>query len=185
MRIDNFFPLKMRSNFYLPPDWKDARRALSLPTFLGLFLLFVSLLGCAPTYSPGDANQSGSAVSSNGLPELTDETLNKEINDSFVREVPEINGTGEPISWSFDEDEPKEFTVVEKHVEGDRATIIIDIKTSSAPRSRSPKYLAGQIRTKWKLDSGWALRTWEIVETENISLKYKNLPKPPEQNSNR
>jgi hypothetical protein len=119
------------------------------------------------------------------LPELTEETLRHEINDAYVREVPEENGAGEPINWSFDEDEPKEFAVVDKQMEGDRATIIIDIKTSSAPRSRSPKHLAGQIRTKWKLQTGWALRRWEIVETENISMKYKNLPKPPEQNSNR
>ncbi len=70
-------------------------------------------------------------------------------------------------------------------MEGERATIIIDIKTNSSPGARSPRYLAGQIRTKWELQTGWALRTWEIVETENISMKYKNLPKPPAQNSNR
>ena len=29
--------------------------------------------------------------------------------------------TGEPVSWSFDEDEPKEITIVEKQVDGTRA----------------------------------------------------------------
>jgi hypothetical protein len=49
---------------------------------------------------------------------------------------------------------------------------------------RNPRSLAGQIRTEWELKTGWALRKWEIVETENISMKYKNLL-PPAQNSNR
>ena len=175
----------MESNFHSPNDWKNARRTFSPPPFLALFLLLACSFGCAPTYSPGDTNQSGSAVSANDLPEITDEILQREINDIYIREVHEENGAGEPISWRIDEDEPRDFTVVDKQIEGERATIVLDIKTQSAPRSREPKYLAGQIRTIWKLETGWALRTWEIVETENVSLKYKNLPKPPGQNSNR
>lgn len=158
-----------------------------LSLFLGLALLLACSFGCAPSSSPeGDSKQSGSASStSNGLPEITDEKIREEINDAFVRDVPEENGTSEPINWSFDEDEPKELTVADKQLEDGRATIIIDIKTQSAPRSRSPRQLTGQIRTKWELKTGWALRTWEIVETENVSMKYKNLPKPTAQNSNR
>jgi len=166
--------------------WNTLRVTFFLASFLGLVLLLACLLGCAPSSSPGDGKQNGSASSaSNDLPEITDEKIREEINDAYVREVPEESGAGEPISWRFDEDEPKEFAVVEKQIEGTRATIIIDIKTSSAPGARTPRHLAGQIRTKWELQTGWALRTWEIVETENISMKYKNLPKPPTQNSNR
>jgi len=161
------------------------RRRFLLSSFLGLALLLACSFGCAPS-SPGDGKQNGSASSaSNDLLEITDETLREEINDAYVREVPEENGAGEPINWSFDEEEPKEFTVVEKQIEGERATIIIDIKTTSAPGARTPRQLAGQIRTKWELQTGWVLRRWEIVETENISMKYKNLPKPPASNSNR
>ena len=166
--------------------WNMPRGAFTLSSFLGLAMLLACLFGCAPSSSSqGDGKQNSSASGSNELPEITDETLGKEINDVYIREVPEENGAGEPISWRIDEDEPKEFTVVEKQMEGDRATIIIDIKTESAPGARAPRYLAGQIRTKWELQTGWALRTWEIVETENISMKYKNLPKPPAENSNR
>ena len=158
-------------------------RLLSL--FLGLSLLFCSF-GCAPSASSGNGNRSEPASSaSNDTLEITDEKIREEINDAYLREVPEENRAGEPISWRFDEEEPKEFTVVEKQLEGDRATITLDIKTQSAPGARTPRQLAGQIRTKWELQTGWALRTWEIVETENISIKYKNLPKPPAQNSNR
>jgi hypothetical protein len=161
------------------------RETFLLSSFLGLALLLTCSFGCAPSSLQGDGKQSGSASATNDLPEITDEKIREEINNAYVREVPEENGAGEPISWRFDEDEPKKFTVVEKKMEGERATIIIDIKTSSPPRARTPRQLAGQIRTKWELKTGWALRTWEIVETENISMKYKNLPKPPAQNPNR
>ena len=160
-----------------------ARPSFLQASFLGLALLLACSFGCAPSASPGNGQQNPSA--SGEIPEITDEKIRGEINDVYIREVPEESGTGEPISWRIDEDEPKEFTIVEKQTQGDRATIVIDIKTQSAPGARNPRYLAGQIRTKWELETGWALRTWEIVETENISMKYKNLPKPPAQNSNR
>ncbi len=149
-------------------------------SFLGLIGLFFSS-GCAPTYSPqtGGDQQNSSAPASNVIPEITAETIRAEINDAYVREVPEENGANEPISWRFDEDEPKEFAVVEQQIEETRATIIINIETRSAPDSRTQRYLAGQIRTKWELQTGWMLRQWELVETENISLKYKNLSQPP------
>jgi len=182
MRTDEFLPLTMRS---IRHAWNVPRATFLLSSFLGLALLLACSFGCAPSSSPGDGKQSGSSSAPNYLPEITDETLRQEINDAYVREVPEENGVSEPINWGFDEEEPKEFTVVEKQMEGERATIIIDIKTKSAPGARSPRHLAGQIRTKWELQTGWVLRKWEIVETENISMKYKNLPKPPAQNSNR
>lgn len=177
---------------FLPPAMRlirdvlnPTRRVFFHSSFLGLALLLACSLGCAPTPSIGDGSQSPPSSASNELPEITDETLREEINDVYIKEVPEENGAGVPISWRIDEDEPKEFTIVEKQMEGDRATIVLDIKTQTAPGAREPKYLAGQIRTKWELQTGWALRTWEIVETENISLKYKNLTMPPAQNSNR
>ena len=183
MCIDEFLPLTIKSIRHVQ---NMPRATFLLASFLGLVLLLACSFGCAPSSSQGDDKQNPPASSaSNDIPEITDEKIQEEINDAYVREVPEENGAGEPINWGFDEEEPKEFTVVEKQMEGERATIIIDIKTQSAPGARSPKYLAGQIRTKWALQTGWVLRKWEIVETENISMKYKNLPKPPAQNSNR
>ena len=181
MRIDKFLPptiISMRHVRNVP------RRRFLLSSFLGLALLLACSFGCAPSSSQGDGKQSQPASASD-IPEITDEKIREEINDAYVREVPEENGAGEPINWGFDEEEPKEFMVVEKQTEGERATIIIDIKTTSAPGARTPRQLAGQIRTKWELQTGWVLRRWEIVETENISMKYKNLPKPPASNSNR
>ena len=185
MRIDKFTPLTIKSIRHIRQIWDAPHARFLLASFLGLALLIPCSFGCAPSSSTGDGQQNQSASASNEIPEITDEKIREEINDAYVREVPEENGAGEPISWRFDEDEPKEFASVEKQMEGERATILIDIKTKSAPGARTPRYLAGKIRTKWELQTGWALRTWEIVEAENISLKYKNLPAPPAQNSNR
>jgi len=182
MHKDEFLPLTMGLIRHV---WDVPRTTSTLTSFLGLALLLACSFGCAPSSSQGDGKQNPPASASSDIPEITDEKIREEINDAYIRQVTEENGAGEPINWGFDEEEPKEFTVVEKQMESERATIIIDIKTKSAPNARSPRHLAGQIRTKWELQTGWVLRKWEIVETENISMKYKNLPKPPAQNSNR
>ena len=182
MRTDEFLPLTMKSIRHV---WNVPRATVLLPSFLGLALLLTCSFGCAPPSSQGDGKQNGSAPVSDELPELTEEIIKEQINETRVWEVPEESGAAEPITWNFDEDEPKEIAVVEKQMEGERATIVLDIKTRSAPGWRNPRSLAGQIRTEWELKTGWALRKWEIVRTENISMKYKNLPKPPAQNSNR
>ena len=146
-------------------------------------MLLVFSFGCGgPPSSPVGG---GPSTSSNDSPELTDEVIHERINDARVREVPAENGTAPPISWHFNRDEPKEIAVIEKQFDGTSATIVLDIKTGSSPRARNPRHLAGQIRTEWELRTGWVLRRWEIVRTENISMKYRDLPKPPAENSNR
>ena len=152
---------------------------MSRVTFLRSSILGFALLATCSCGPP--SSQQGTSPGPTDVPELTDELIHERINDAWIREVPEANGAAEPITWSFDESEPKEIAVVEKQVDGTRATIVLDVKTGSAPRSRNNLQLAGQIRTKWALQTGWVLRRWEIVETENISMKYKSLPKSPEQ----
>jgi hypothetical protein len=130
MRIDEFLPQSIK----LIRDVLNMPRAtFTLSSSLGLTLLLFCSFGCAPPASQGDGKQTGStSTASNDIPEITEEKIHQEINDVYIREVPEENGAGEPISWRIDEDEPKEFTIVEKQMEGERATIIIDIKTQSA-----------------------------------------------------
>jgi hypothetical protein len=158
------------------------RRLFLLSSSLVVAILIGFSFGCGPPSSP---NNDGAASDSTGTPELTDQVINERINRAWIRDVPEENGAADPIFWNFDESEPKEIRVVEKQIDGNGATIVLDISTTSAPGTRNPRQLSGQIRTEWKLQSGWVLRQWEIVKTENISMKYKNLPKPPAQNSNR
>lgn len=139
-----------------------------------ILLLVVCLFGCGGPASSTDGQQS---AASTDMPELTDELIAERINEAWIGKVPEENGTAEPIHWNFDRDEPKEISIVEKQVNGTRATVVLDIKTGSSPRARAKRRLAGQIRTEWALRTGWVLRQWEIVDTENISMKYKDLPK--------
>jgi hypothetical protein len=152
--------------------------------FLSAVLMTISF-GCGSSDSQGEAARSGSSPVSDAVPELSDDTIRERINNAYVRKVPEESGAGEPIGWSFSFEEPKDITVVEKQIEGNHATLLLDVKTGTGPRARQPRYLAGQIRTQWELRTGWVLRQWEIVDVENISMKYKNLPKPTEQNANR
>jgi hypothetical protein len=151
-------------------------------SFVGLTVLLAFSAGCG---GPSSRGEGAPAAASGDLPELTEEIIRERINDARVRDVPAENGTAPPIAWSFDHDEPKEITVIEKQVEGTRATIVLDIKTASSPRARNPRHLAGQVRTGWELRTGWVLRRWEIVGTENISMKYRDLPKPAAENPGR
>jgi len=159
------------------------RTPIILSLSLGLALILASSFGCAPSSPQSGSGQDSASSTSTQVPEITKETIDERINNTRVRDVMPENGTGEPISWSFDEDEPKEIVVVEKQGKGAHVTIILDIKTQSSPRANNLRYLAGQIRTDWELQTGWVLRRWEIVNTENISMKYKDLPKTPPQNS--
>ena len=180
MQRDEFLMPTMK---ILPHFCNKMRRASLLLTFLVLSFLLVFSFGCAPSSSPTDGAQSSSAP--NDLPELTDEIIRERINYTRVRQIPVENGNGEAISWTFVGNEPKEIIVIDKRIDGSRATVVLDIKTGSGPNARTPRVLAGQIRTEWELKTGWALRTWEIIAVENISMKVSNLPKPPENNSNR
>ncbi|MGH9900820.1 MAG: hypothetical protein ACRD68_03170, partial [Pyrinomonadaceae bacterium] len=89
------------------------------------------------------------------------------------------DNTSKPTPWVFDEDEPKEYEVLEQSIDGDRATFLIDMKTSTAPRARNQLQLSGKLRLHYELQSGWVTRKWEIVSVENISMKYRAvLPSP-------
>lgn len=149
--------------------------------YIAIALLMIGSFGCGPNASTGE----GETTASGEVPDITQELIYERINDAWIREVPEETGTAQPISWNFDADEPKEITVVEKQMDDTRATLVLDIKTGSAPRARANRQLAGQIRTEWELRTGWVLRRWEIVDVENISMKYKDLPKTTPDNSNR
>jgi hypothetical protein len=182
----------MRPNEFLPPAAGSGRRLRNAPratflllSFLGLIVLSVCSSGCAPSSSPPGEGAQGPVAASNDLPELTEEMIREQIDSTRIRKVPEENGAADPINWSFYEQDPEEIAVVERQINGTHATVVLDIKTRSAPKAREQRSLAGQIRTEWELKTGWLLRRWELVGTENISMKYKNLPKPPAQNSNR
>lgn len=138
-----------------------SRRAFSL-----LLLLLLSTLagGCEGGQPPEDQR-----------PEITLETIREDINGKRVS-VPAEGGASELSSWRFAHSEPKEIEVLEKQLAGDQATFVIDLRTRTSPRSEQQGYtkkLAGRLRLHYELQSGFALRKWEIVRIENISFVYQ------------
>ena len=140
------------------------------------FILFIALsLACAcATAPPRDAAPDSAAVGSDARPDITPEKIRQHVVGEQVRGVPEENNAADPVDWRFLDDEPKEFNVVEKQMDGERATIVIDMQTRSTPEARNQRRLAGRLRLHYELQNGWITRKWEIVEIENISMKYKN-----------
>lgn len=154
----------------------------SLIRLVPLLLLTLVLSSACATSAPSGVSPQATA---DKRPELTEEKIHKTINDARVRDVPEVNNAAQPISWSFDSDEPKEISILDKQIEGDRATIVLDIKTRSAPGARSPRQLSGKIRLRYELETGWVLRQWTIAEVENISMTYRNEPQENKSESER
>lgn len=108
-------------------------------------------------------------------PEITVEKIREDINGRRVS-VPAEDGAAEPSNWRFHPNEPKEIEIVEKHLAGDKATLVIDMRTRTSPRAEQrgmTKKLAGRLRLHYELQSGFVLRKWEIVRIENISFAYQ------------
>ena len=146
--------------------------------FVPALSVLLAAIACGPPPSQSGGGQGSSASGTENLPELTQKMIEDRINGTRVRDVKPESGTGEPVSWGFDYDEPKEITVLDRQMNGPQATVVLDIKTQSSPRSSTLRILKGQLRQKWVLRSGWALREWEIADVENISMTYRDEPKP-------
>ena len=132
-------------------------------------LLLVGLLACAGACAGGGGS---SPPADDQRPEITAEKIREDINGERV-EVPPAEGITESRSWRFERHEPKEIEIVEKQLDGDSATIVIDIRTGSAPRVEKPKKLSGRLRLHYRLENGLVLRQWEIVEIDNLSFAYQ------------
>jgi len=92
-------------------------------------------------------------------PKITLETIQKDIVGK---------NTGEGImSWTFDKNEPREISIVESKYEGDKATIIIDMKTQSAPGSFMRLQFAGKLRLHYE----WIANEWNLTRAENLTFK--------------
>lgn len=154
---------------------KSPHSAHPFSLFVALSLFATVFLACAcATSPPEDAAPDSASVGSDAPPDITPEKIRQHVIGEQVRDVPEENNAAEPIDWRFIDDEPKEFNVVEKQMDGERATVVIDMQTRSTPDARNQRRLAGRLRLHYELQTGWVTRQWEIVEIENISMKYKN-----------
>ena len=76
--------------------------------------------------------------------------------------------TGEGLmGWTFEKNEPREISILESKYEGDKATIIIDMKTQSAPGSFMREQRAGKLRLHYE----WIAKEWNLVRVENLTFK--------------
>jgi hypothetical protein len=136
-----------------------------------------ALAACAASCGGGNsAGGPGLSATPEQRPELD---INKVINTAWVEDVPAADGKGRPSSWDFEEREPKEITVVEQKVEGDRATCVVDIKTRSHPRDRRQMSLEGRLKLHMELRTEFIFREWRVTDVENISFKYTMLNPTP------
>jgi hypothetical protein len=138
-----------------------SRRTLPL-----LSLLFLSVLAAACESGPPPEDK---------RPEITLEKIREGLNGKYV-EVPAEDDASKPTHWRFFPGEPKEIKILETQLSGERATVTIDLLTRTSPRSEEQGYkkkLAGRLRLHYELQTGFALRTWEIVRIDNISFAFQ------------
>ena len=110
-------------------------------------------------------------------PDITVETILEDLNRQRVN-VPAEDGTAETSSWQFFPNEPKEIEILEKQVAGDKAILVINLRTGTSPRAEQQgikKKLAGKLRLHYELKSYFVVRKWEIVGMENISFAYQKV----------
>ena len=151
---------------------------------LTLALLLCAAAACAAGCGGGGQGSSASPTFSatpEQRPELTPEAVRKAINGSWIADVPAADGKDKPENWGFGYNEKKEIEIVEQKVEGDRATVVVNMKTRSNPRERRQLSLEGQLRFHLELEIDFIFREWDVTEVENISFKYTRLqpPSPP------
>lgn len=138
-----------------------------------LFLLLFALICSSACSSRSGADTRATSATPEARPQINEEKILRHLIGERVRNVPDENKAAEPISWSFDDSEPKELIVVEKQMDGDKATVVIDIKTRSKEGVTPPRHLAGRLRLHYELHTDLIFRKWEIVKIDNISMKYR------------
>ena len=146
---------------------------MSRREFFLLLLLLLSTFASACKAGPPPENP---------RPEITVETILEDLDRQRI-DVPAEEGSSEPSSWRFFPNEPKEIQILEKKVTGDKAILVIDLKTRTSPRAEEQgikKRLAGKIRLHYELKSYLVVRKWEITGMENISFAYQKEPKNDE-----
>ena len=92
-------------------------------------------------------------------PKITLENIQKDI-------VGKNTGEG-LMSWTFAKNEPREISIVESKYEGDKATIVIDMKTQSAPGSWMKSNMSGKLRLHYE----WIADEWNLIRVENLTFK--------------
>ena len=97
-------------------------------------------------------------------PKITLETIQRDIVEKHTDEG--VN------SWTFGRDESREISIIESKCEGDKTTIIIDMKTQGAAGWRAK--MAGKLRLHYE----WIADEWNLTRVENLTFKKFGDKKP-------
>ncbi len=114
--------------------------------YISLMFVFIALLiGCS------------------SHPKITLEAIQKDIVGK---------STDEGIkSWLFSQNEPREISIVEEKYDGNKAAIIIDMKTKDLPGkgwfAPATTHMAGKLRLNYE----WIAKEWNLVRIENLTFK--------------
>ncbi|MBD3413487.1 MAG: hypothetical protein GF421_03525 [Candidatus Aminicenantes bacterium] len=71
------------------------------------------------------------------------------------------------LSWTFDRDEPKEIEILESEYKGDKAEIVIYIKTQSSPQAIFTQKRQGKLRLQYV----WKENKWDLQRIDNLTFK--------------
>lgn len=154
---------------------------MNLRILVSLCLFLVLAPACLSSCAASEQGGAGAQPTPDKRPELTDEKIAETIIGERVEDVPDEANAARPIDWVFYRNEPKNLTVIEKQVDGDKAIVVVDVQTASAPKTRYPRRLAGRLRLRYELQNDFIFRRWNVVEIENISMKYRDEPRSEEQ----
>ena len=147
---------------------------------LTIALLLCLVAACAAACGGGGQNSSPAlSATPEQRPELTPDAVRKAINGSWIEAVPAADGKDKPENWGFGYNEKKEIEIVEQKMDGDRATVVVNMKTRSNPRERRQLSLEGQLRFHLELRTEFIFREWDVTEVDNISFKYTRLQPSP------
>lgn len=70
------------------------------------------------------------------------------------------------MSWKFAENEPREISIIEIKYDGDKATVIIEMKSQYVSFGKIIKR-AGKLRLHYE----WIVNEWNIIRVENLTFK--------------
>ena len=146
---------------------------------LTLALLLCAAAACASACGGGQNSSPALSATPEQRPELTPEAVRKAITGSWIEDVPAADGKDKPENWGFGYNEKKEIEIVEQKMDGDRATVVVNMKTRSNPRERRQLSLEGQLRFHLELRTEFIFREWRVSDVENISFRYTRLQPSP------
>jgi hypothetical protein len=105
------------------------------------------------------------------LPQKTEITVAKVLKDIIGKQVQATDAAGQaqPMSWTFEENEPKQVEILERQAKDNDIALIIQMSTSGAPGSQDANVqLTGRLRLHYQ----WNNQDWILGRIDNVTFRY-------------